>query len=369
MAALMASPGETDPDEPGPPAAFWRGKPVTVTGGSGFLGYQLLCRLVERGARVRCLSLPPPASHPLLGLKSVQPHFGDVRDPALARGALAGSEVVFHAAGPVAAWGRGSEELREVHLSGTRNVLEWAEPSSRIVHTSSVVAVGGSSGELLDEERPWNLASLRVGYVQAKRAAEELALQAAAAGREVVVVNPAFLVGPEDFGPSVMGRFLLRFWRGRIPLAPPGGLNLVDVRDAAEGHLLAAERGQSGRRYILGGENLSFADLFRLLSEVGGLSPRRLAGLPRGLWWLAAAAAEARGALRGREPYPSFQHVRLHRYRWFYDSSRAREELGFSPRPLRESLEEGFRWHRGRHGLRLTGLRHFWMRPRMDLSA
>ena len=134
-----------------------------------------------------------------------------------------------------------------MHVTGTRHVLE-AAGGARVVHTSSVVAVGASrSGRIFDEEASFPLAGLRVPYVCAKRAAEELALQAAAGGTDVVVVNPGYLVGPEDHEPSAMGRFCVRAWKGRMILAAPGGYNFVDVRDVAAGHLLAAERGRSGR--------------------------------------------------------------------------------------------------------------------------
>src|SRR5262249_22116390 len=151
-------------------------------------------------------------------------------------------------------------------------LLAACEREARVVHTSSVVAVGATmSRRILDEESPFELGDLRIDYVHAKRNAEQVALAAAASGKDVVVVNPAYLLGPDDLEPSVIGRFCVRFWRGLMPLAPPGGINLVDVRDAALGHLLAAERGLAGRRYILGGENHSFASLMQLLTAPAGL--------------------------------------------------------------------------------------------------
>src|SRR5262249_27943337 len=158
---------------------------------------------------------------------------------------------------------------------------------ARIVHTSSIVAVGASrSGRVLDEESPFNLARLRVAYVQAKRGAECVALEEAARGRQVVVVNPGYMVGPEDYEPSVMGRLCARFWRGRILMSPPGGYDLVDVRDVAAGHLLAAERGQVGRRYILGGENHTLREFMHLLARIADWRPRGLPTMPA--WGLAA---------------------------------------------------------------------------------
>ncbi|HEX9898158.1 MAG TPA: NAD-dependent epimerase/dehydratase family protein [Candidatus Methylomirabilis sp.] len=341
----------------------WREKRVCVTGGTGFLGFQIIERLVALGARVRSLSLPPALTHPVYRHESVEHCFGDIRDAPFVRAACAGCDVIFHTAGLLAVWGPSLARLYDVHVSGTRNVLEAAPPGARIVHTSSVVAVGASQGRFLTEEDPWNIPRLRVEYVQAKRAAEEQALASAAEGREVVVVNPGYLVGPEDHAGSIMGRFCLRFWKGKILVVPPGGLNLVDVRDVAVGHLLAAERGQSGRRYILGGENLLFPALVRLLASASGMRPRPIPTIPIWIEWLLAAAAEIRAGVRQREAYPSFQHVRLHRFTWFYDSRRAREELSFRPRALSESLRDAFEWFAARHSMQLRGIHRFWMRP------
>lgn len=337
--------------------AFWRGKRVCVTGGTGFLGFKIVEQLVGLGAVVRSLSLKPADSHPIFALESVERWFGDVRHAAILREALSGCGLIFHTAGPVGVWGPALREMFDIHVTGTQAVLDAAPPDARLVHTSSVVAIGASKGHILTEEDPWTLRSLRVEYVQAKRAAEGLALASAGRGRDVVVVNPAFLVGPEDYEPSVMGRFCLRFWKGRILVVPPGGLNLVDARDVASGHLLAAERGQSGRRYILGGENVSFPALAQHLGLVAGMRPRCLRHIPGWVEGIMAAAAQLRAAIRHREPYPSFQHVRLNRFTWFYDSSRARAELGFQARTLGESLQDAFQWYAGRNSLgRLRGI-------------
>jgi len=347
-----------------PDIGFWYGKRVCVTGGTGFLGFTIVRQLVALDSHVRSLSLEPPAAHPLFSLGSVERFVGDIRRASLVHEACQGCDVIFHTAGPVAVWGPALPQVREIHVTGTRNVLEAAPARARVVHTSSVVAVGASNGRSLTEDDPWNLPRLRVDYVQAKRAAEELALASAGQERDVVVVNPAFLAGPEDYGSSALGRFCLRFWKGRIPWIPANGLNLVDVRDVAVGHLLAAERGHSGRRYILGGENVSFLALMQLLASVAGMRPRHIGRMPSWIEWVVAAAAELRAAIRHRESYPSFQHARLNRFTWFYDSSRAREELGFHPRPLAASLRECYHWFAARRSIgELRGIPRLWMRP------
>lgn len=346
-----------------PSPSYWKGRLVCVTGGTGFLGYQLVRQLRELDARVRILSLPPAPNHPIHQLQQIECLFGDVRDNVTVRRAVSDCTVVFHTAGLVAVWGPALEIMHAVHVTGTRNVLESIGSNVRCVHTSSVVAVAAGGGRPLTEEAEWNLSRAGVDYVRAKQSAEQQALSAARVGRDVVIVNPAFLIGPEDFENSVMGRLFVRFWKGRMPLAPPGGFNLVDVRDVATGHLLAAERGEPGRRYILGGENVPFSDLFGYLARVAGLRPRGLAALPCSVEWLFAAAAELRSAIVRREPYPALQHARLHRRHWYYDWSRAYVELGFEPRPLLESLRDAFEWHRPRHDFELRGLQKYWMRP------
>jgi dihydroflavonol-4-reductase len=347
-----------------PDQSFWAGKRVCVTGGTGFLGHHLVQQLLDLDARVCVLALPPRPGHPLRTQSGVECRFGDVCDGETVRQAVADCDVILHTAGTVAVWGPALERMHAIHVQGTRNILEAAPPRSRVVHTSSLVAVGASrTQKALTEEEPFNLDRLRVDYVHAKHAAEQFALDAAARGQHVVIVNPGYLVGPEDHENSVMGRFCVRFWKGRLPLAPPGGFNLVDVRDVALGHLLAAERGQPGRRYLLGGENHTLRDFLALLAQAAGWRPRAIPALP---WWLQhslASLAEYRSRFTGREPYPAYQHVRLNRYYWFCSSDRAARELGYQPRPLPETLADTYRWHAAHHQFRLRGLSRWWLRP------
>lgn len=344
-----------------PDPAYWAGRTVCVTGGTGFLGYHLVKLLGDLGARVRVFALAPPPDHPIRRFAHAEIIAGDILDATAVRAAVAGSSVVIHAAGIVAVWGPSVSRMWPVHVDGTRNVLSALDPGARLVHTSSVVAVAASrSGDALDEETPFNLAGVKLAYVQAKRAAEELAL---GSERDVVVVNPGYLIGPEDYEQSVMGKFCHRFWRGRAPLAPPGGLNLVDVRDVAAGHLLAAEHGTRGRRYILGGENLAYTDFMRTMADVAGMRPRWLPHIPRPAFWLGALLNEARGRLRGKEPYPSLAHARLNRYYWFFSSERARRELGYEPRSVRESLADAYAWYVSREPFRVRGFNRWLLRP------
>jgi dihydroflavonol-4-reductase len=335
---------------------------VLVTGGTGFLGYHLARHLLKAGQRVRVFALAPKPDHPLADLP-IEAVWGDVRDAAAVRRAVAGCDLVFHAAGNVAVWGAALQTMREVHVEGTRNVLAAAGRSRRVVHTSSIVAVGAGRGEVFDEDSRFNLSGVRIDYVHAKRAAEEIALDAAAGGHDVVVVNPAYLVGPDDHEPSVMGKVCARAWKGRLIVAPPGGFNLADVRDVAAGHLRAARHGRPGRRYILGGEDHTLRAFIRLLADAAGLDPRALPTVPAALLRLAAVVAEARARHTGREPYPSAQHARLSHYRWYVSSARARDELGYAPRPLSRTIADTFAWFTTAGRIPLRGISRWWMRP------
>ena len=281
-----------------PDGRFWAGKRVCITGGTGFLGWHLLRQLLPLTTHVRVLGLRPASEVLWEQLRPLDCVVGDVRDGGAVRRAVDGCDVVFHAAGPVMLWGKALKAMRDIHLSGTRQVVQALPAGARLVHTSSVTAVGAATGaEALTEESLFRLRRLKVDYVHVKREAEAEALAAAAAGRDVVVVNPAYLIGPEDYERSAMGRLCLRGWKGKMPLVPAGAMNFVDVRDAARGHLLAAERGRSGMRYILGGENLTLAEFAAQLVAVRGLPPRTQRILPAWAQIVAAWYAELRAPL------------------------------------------------------------------------
>ena len=345
-----------------PDRSYWQDRRVVVTGGTGFLGGHLVRQLCGMGARVRVLALPARTATAADNDGTVELVNGDICDRSLVRSALADAEVVFHAAGIVAVWGPALKRLRNVHVQGTQNVLDAAPSSARIVHTSSLVAVGATlSAVPLTEGAPFPANVAAIPYAAAKRESEEIAL---GSGRDVVVTNPGTLIGPEDDEPSVMGRFCRRYWKGHIPFAPPGGFNFVDVRDVATAHLLAAEHGTRGERYLLGGENHTFHSILALLAEVAGYRPRWSPQLSDRAMQLLAVAAETRSYWSGKEPYPSFGHVQINRLHWYCRSDRARTQLGFAPRPVRESLADAYVWHAQWKPFQLGRISRWWMRQR-----
>ena len=340
---------------------FWAGRPVRVLGGNGFLGRHLVRQLAEQDAAVRTLSLGGAP----LDIPGVEERAGDATDSDTVRAVLDGGQIVFVTAGPVGVGGATARKMG-AHTAVIRTALGTLPAGARLVLTSSIVTLGATRGAILTEDST-DGEDVGVEYVRAKRAAEDVALAAAADGRDVVVVNPGYLFGPDDPGPSVMGDVCIHYWRGHVPYAPPGGINAVDVRDVAAGHVLAAERGVPGRRYLLGGENVRYAQLFESMAGAAGLRRRFLPQLgpimARGVLGAAAAIAELQHRLTGREPFPSFEMVRMNTRCWFGSSARAAAELGYRSRPLADTLADAFAWHAARTRVAPRGLNRLWLRP------
>jgi dihydroflavonol-4-reductase len=325
---------------------FWSRRPVAVTGGTGFLGHHVTRQLAARGAEVRAIVRAGSRKERLASV-GIEWREASLNDRTSLADVMAGCEIVIHIAGAVdfeSDWNR----LLEVNVRGTENLLAAASRAGvrRVVCTSSIVAVGASTQpEELDETSSWNLESLAVPYVTSKRWAEERAL--ACRELEVVVVNPTSVVGPDDFSGSEFGTLCNRFWRGRLPFHFGGGNNFVDVRDVATGHLLAAERGRTGERYILGGENRSYGDFFRALSGVAERPIFRLR-LPSALGRLVAFVNARVPQRAGKHPYLTSAQARLLLLYFFARSEKARRELGYEPRPLRDSLADAHAFWMGR---------------------
>lgn len=312
---------------------------VLVTGGTGFVGRNLLHLLHEQGHDITLFHRP---TSKLIGLpEGIRRVTGDLTRPESIRGVCGGIDWVFHVAGDVT-WGRRlRKRMFANNLEATRNLLAEAEQSGvkRFIYTSSAAAVGFPDSEQpADETFPFNGYELNVGYAIAKRQAEEAVLARAAKGFPAVVVNPTVIIGPGD-----NSSFFAAVAMGRLKIAPDCGVNLADVEDVVRGHLLAAEKGRVGERYLLGGSNLSFLDAFQRIAEAAGNRGemrllRRSAAIPLSL------VAETVAMMSGGEPFLAWDLAKLSGRKLYYSSDKAVRELGYSPTPFEKTVEKAVRW-------------------------
>lgn len=326
---------------------------ILVTGATGFLGSHVARLLIERGDEVRLL-LRPASSTKLVDrlpagacAGAVERVLGDLRDGNSLQRAVTGVQAVYHVAGDYRLWARDPREIYESNVTGTRNLLAAARSAgvSRFVYTSTVATVAvPKNGALPDESTSTSLDEMIGSYKRSKWLAEQEALSAASSGLPVVIVNPTTPVGPGDAKPTPSGRVIVDFLNGRMPAYVDTGLNFVSVEDAAAGHLLAAERGRIGERYILGAENLTLKQMLDLLSRVSGRPAPRWR-LPHAVALGAAYADAAVSRVLGREPQIPLEGVRMARHRMFVDTGKARRELGFAPGPISAAAERAVRWY------------------------
>jgi dihydroflavonol-4-reductase len=320
-----------------------------VTGGSGFIGSHLVRALSARGDELRLLARRRSKLDHLADV-DFERATGDVTDRRAVRTAMEGVERVFHVAGRTSLRSGDRDAVFRTNVVGTRTVLEEALAAgvARAVHTSSSGAIGvAKPGGAVDERQAFNIAHLGLTYANSKHEAEMEALRLAAKGLPVVMVNPTFVLGPEDPTGTSM-RLVRRFLLRRIPAYVDGALNVVDVRDVAEGHLLADQEGEIGERYLLAGRNFTFDRLFADLARISGVAPPSVK-LPGGL-----VLAAVRAGNRLRLPVPTVpDEVRSAMLWWTYRNTKARKELGFSPRPHEETLEDAVRWQADQLGDRV----------------
>ncbi|OLE37860.1 MAG: hypothetical protein AUG48_03350 [Actinobacteria bacterium 13_1_20CM_3_68_9] len=311
-----------------------------VTGGSGFLGSHVVRALAGRGDQLRLLLRRGSTVDHLSGLE-LERVGGDVTDRRAVRRAMEGVDRVFHLAGTTSMRARSRDAVFELNVKGTQIVLEEALAAKvkRVVHTSSVAAIGPARARgTADESQPFTAGHLGIAYANSKHEAEVEALRLGAHGLPVTIVNPSFVLGPDDPKGTSM-QLVRRFLLGRIPAYVDGGLNIVDVRDVARGHLLADEKGEIGERYILAGRNFTLDRLFADFARISGREqpPVKLPGRPTAL----AVELMARAGL----PLPvSPDEVRSAALWWTYRNTKARRKLGFEPRPHEETLEDAVRW-------------------------
>jgi dihydroflavonol-4-reductase len=321
-----------------------------VTGSAGFVGSHVARQLVAAGHSVRVLVRSSSKLHALDGL-SVERVEGDLRDALSLDRAMKGVRRVFHVAADYRLWTRVPKEIYESNVEGTRRLFEAAAQAGveRIVYTSTVatIAVPGHDDILPNEETQARLDQMIGHYKRSKFLAEVEAIRAAAAGVPVVIVNPTAPVGPGDWKPTPTGRIIVDFLNGKMPAYVDTGLNLVAVEDVAAGHLLAAEKGRIGERYILGCRNMTLKQILEALAPIAGRRAPRVR-LPHALALAAGYADEWFSRLAGREPQIPVEGVRMSRHRMFVASGKAEKELGFAPGSVEAALERAARWYEER---------------------
>ncbi|HHY12147.1 MAG TPA: SDR family oxidoreductase [Firmicutes bacterium] len=324
---------------------------IVVTGAPGHLGNNLVRALVKRNHRVRCLVLAGESLVPLQGL-DVETVEGDVRDIDSLHRAFEGAGVVYHLASVISLLPGKSRLLEDVNVTGTRNVAEACLKAGvrRLVYASSIHAlVEPPHGHVIDESMPCDPGRISMAYSKSKARGTLEVMEVIAKGLDGVIVLPTGMIGPYDFKPSETGRLLLDYVAGKIPARIEGGYDFVDVRDVAEGHILAAEKGRTGEKYILSGEWISIDDIMKEVSTVTNVPLPRWrvpAGLVSGLALMLTSYSMATGA----KVLMNQDSVNTLRSNSLISSGKARRELGYTSRPVRESIGDTLAWFR-EHGL------------------
>ena len=317
-----------------------------VTGATGFVGSHVARQLVAAGESVRVLARASSRRQALDGV-AVEWAEGDLRDEGSLDRALRGVGRVYHVAADYRLWARNPQEIYENNVTGTKNLLAAALRArvEKFVYTSTVATIAVSRGAALPDETNRASVDEMVGnYKKSKLIAEQEALRAAHEGLPVIIVNPTTPVGPGDWKPTPTGKIILDFLLGRMPAYVDTGLNFVAVEDAARGHLLAAERGKVGERYLLGGKNMTLQELLNALATITGLAaPTRQ--IPHGVALLAAYADAAFSRVAGREPRIPVEGVRIARHKMFVNDAKARKELGYESTSVEGALERAVRWY------------------------
>jgi dihydroflavonol-4-reductase len=317
-----------------------------VTGAAGFLGSHVTRQLVARGEAVRVLMRSSSSNRAISDL-SLEYVTGDLRDAASLERAMAGVQHVYHVAADYRLWAKRSQDIYDSNVGGTKNLLAAAKRAGveKLIYTSTVATIAVDRPELPNEFTDAKLEEMVGHYKRSKWMAEREALQAAKEGLPVIVAMPTTPVGPWDWKPTPTGKIILDFLNGKMPGYVETGLNFVGVEECAAGHLLAAEKGNAGERYLLGAENLSLKGLLDLLAEITGL-PAPGMKIPHGLALGVAYVDTAISRLVGKEPQIPVEGVKIAQHNMFVDASRAQRELGFRPGPVVAALERAVRWYR-----------------------
>jgi dihydroflavonol-4-reductase len=321
---------------------------IFVTGATGFLGSHVARAVLAHGADLRLLVRSSSRTENIEALP-FERVLGDLRDPESLKRGMDGCEVVFHVAADYRLWAINGQELYHSNVEGTRNILRAARDSGvrRVVYTSSVATMGfGNNGGMTDESTPVTLENMIGDYKRSKFMAERLVIEAAQRGQDVVMVNPTTPIGERDIKPTPTGQIVVDFLKRKFPAYVDTGLNLVDVHDCAEGHVLAMEKAVPGERYILGGENLTLKQILDKLGEITGL-PSPNIRLPYAVAYATGVVDTLMaGKIRQREPRVTLDSVRMGRKKMFVTSSKAERDLGWHPGPVDGALRRAVEWFR-----------------------
>ncbi len=317
-----------------------------VTGATGFIGSNVVRELLAGGAAVRALARPKSDRRAIEGL-SIDVADGDLLDKASLAKAMAGCDTVFHVGALYAFWPPNHKLIYRTNVEGTRNVLEAARERGvqQVVHTSSCSTVGIRKDKRpADETTPIGKDDRITGYKDSKYLAEQEALRFAKEGMRVVVVNPTTPIGAWDVKPTPTGRIVVDFLKGRMFGYMHTGLNIVHVRDVARGHILAAEKGKTGERYLLGNRNMTLREVFAALGKIAGRKPPKLRIPYAAALAFAYADEMIEGRLLRRRPTAAVGEVRLSRKHMYFDGSKAVRELGMPQTPVDEALKDAVEW-------------------------
>lgn len=314
-----------------------------MTGATGFVGWHVANRLAARGERVRALVRDPAK----LKETEAEPVKGDLRDAESLRRAVAGCSVVYHVAADYRLWVRQESEMYDSNVGGTRNLLDAARSAGveRVVYTSTVGCIGVPPCGIGDEDQPVGIEDMAGPYKRSKFMAERVALEFAAEGFPVVIVNPTAPIGDHDFRPTPTGRVVLDFLKGDMPAFIDTGLNVVSARDTADGHLLACERGKPGERYILGSENLTLQQIFTKLEAISGRKAPTMQ-VPYAVAYAAGVVTTGWAYLTGVEPRAPLDAVRMSKKKMWVTHEKAARDLGFRPGPAEDALRQAVEWFR-----------------------
>ena len=316
-----------------------------VTGAAGFLGSHVTRQLVARGESVRVLMRASSTNRAIADLP-LEYVTGDLRDASSLDRAMNGVKRVFHVAADYRLWAKRSQDIYDSNVGGTKNLLDAAKRAGveQLIYTSTVATLAVDRPELPTERTDARLEEMVGHYKRSKWLAEKEALDAAKAGLPVIVAMPTTPVGPWDWKPTPTGKIIVDFLNGKIPGYVETGLNFVGVEECAAGHLLVAEKGKVGERYLLGGENLTLKGMLDILARLTGLPAPKLK-IPHGVALGVAYAETAFSRLLRRAPQIPVEGVKIARHMMFVDASRAQRELGFHPGPVAAALDRAVRWY------------------------